>query len=408
MAISSNVVTISDSTTSITLISFLMRVGAGYKYATQRSSGTRTLSPSFIPHGWSCGRRQYRLKARIMVQRTKGDTEVVGAPGVVDGALGSALSRLASELATRSSRTLIPPSPTHVSTKSPAPPSAVDTFSPTQSQINSTGNRPALPPAKPTDSTASASTLPSSPAESSTSSPTGSSTLSPAGSSTSTPDRSAASAPTGSSTLVPTIEGIQSSTSLIPMPEKSGNSTLVQSRKTLPAGTIVGIVIVIAAVALAVLFLLLRCRRHRRNRLSLDLEGQSVLISRSSSWSSPHIPAAERPLGSISPFEGAAPVDAQRTVVPLGRRQHLERELRLVQDMMAESQSHDEKPVAQPPQDLTSPASTSATVGRAPDLVSELQVSQERNDMLAARIQELEDQLESVGTSDEPPPGYSA
>lgn len=105
------------------------------------------------------------------------------------------------------------------------------------------------------------------------------------------------------------------------------------------------------------------------------------------------------------------------------RRQQLANELRAVQEKMVDLEDlerHTISTVATRPSaprqllrlvSMRSTSTTTAKEGReSQDLVAQLEASRQRNELLAARIRELEEQMHSpwaLGLSDEPPPGYT-
>jgi len=109
--------------------------------------------------------------------------------------------------------------------------------------------------------------------------------------------------------------------------------------------------------------------------------------------------------------------EAQRISASTIRRQYLANELRAAQEKIAEVGELERRTLsANAPQEslggllrVPSNRSTSTTTtSGSQGLVSRLR---ERNEMLAARIRELEAQIRSpwaMGLSDEPPPGYVA
>ncbi|KAJ7142981.1 hypothetical protein C8R44DRAFT_974429 [Mycena epipterygia] len=103
------------------------------------------------------------------------------------------------------------------------------------------------------------------------------------------------------------------------------------------------------------------------------------------------------------------------------RQQYLENELRAAHQKLVDIEELERSTVAAvAATQITGPrrvlrllsTRSTSTVGsnRSQDLVSQLEAAKERNEMMAARIQELEAQMHSewaLGLSDEPPPGYT-
>lgn len=103
------------------------------------------------------------------------------------------------------------------------------------------------------------------------------------------------------------------------------------------------------------------------------------------------------------------------------RQQYLENELRAAHQKLVDIEELERTTVAAvAATQITGPRRVlrllstrrTSTVGsnRSQDLVSQLEAAKERNEMMAARIQELEAQMQSawaLGLSDEPPPGYT-
>ncbi|KAF7350212.1 hypothetical protein MVEN_01324300 [Mycena venus] len=111
---------------------------------------------------------------------------------------------------------------------------------------------------------------------------------------------------------------------------------------------------------------------------------------------------------------------ARSSTVSTTRQQQLENELRAVQEKMVDLEDLERHAVpAVEAQESTGPhsllrllsvRSTGTTSRGSQDLVSQLEAARERNEALAARIRELEQQMLSewaLGISDDPPPGYT-
>ncbi|KAF8175068.1 hypothetical protein K438DRAFT_108442 [Mycena galopus ATCC 62051] len=213
-----------------------------------------------------------------------------------------------------------------------------------------------------------------------------------------------------------------------PNPTSISESRSSMRNRKLATGAIAGIVIVAASVlAITMLVLLLRRRRHRQSHSWQTLQPGSS----GSSFIQPP-PRSPTPLlidPTIDPTIDLAPasvIDPHPSIsAPLPprsmassseRRQQLEHELRIVQGMVSEIQKPERRPLNPTQQQqprrflglITVPDHSRSHSRTSEDLASELQLSRERNDMLAMRIRDLEDQLGSLGESAEPPTGYSA
>ncbi|KAF8194732.1 hypothetical protein K438DRAFT_807914 [Mycena galopus ATCC 62051] len=145
------------------------------------------------------------------------------------------------------------------------------------------------------------------------------------------------------------------------------------------------------------------------------------------------IPRKKFALPTVSPFDlveafrrsGYTPdTSAVRiSTASTARQQQLEDELRAVQEKMvdledlerrADPVANSDRILSRGPQQLLRLLSIGSTVnktasGGTQDLVSQLEAARERNEALAARIRDLEAQMQSewaLGLSDDPPPVY--
>ncbi|KAJ6537412.1 hypothetical protein DFH09DRAFT_1178149 [Mycena vulgaris] len=124
------------------------------------------------------------------------------------------------------------------------------------------------------------------------------------------------------------------------------------------------------------------------------------------------LPAAAA--GAPTPSPGPGNVDNSDThttgSISTNRRQYLQSELRATQEKMVNIEALETQTVTPPaPGGILRLLSLNVSDSRAPDPDPDTARLRERNEMLMARIRELEEQAESpwaLGLSDEPPPGY--
>ncbi|KAJ7614392.1 hypothetical protein FB45DRAFT_1008634 [Roridomyces roridus] len=279
--------------------------------------------------------------------------------------------------------------------------------------------------------------------------------------STTTSSSSAASATAAQSTV--SSSGISTSTSLLSTSSPAATSVAkdgspATQRKSLPTGAIVGIVIsVLFLLSLLSLFHWFRYRRRRRYyrhgieapvsfKSKAPLASEFLLPAGGSPVSAALPSALTRQASQVStsnavstyaPTSTGATVPDRRSAVS-ARQEFLASEMRAMQEKMQlfnleelelertrgvpESNSGGGGRTSRimrfvsrraPKSNTTytpSPASSQeALTGGDSDLESQLQVSRAQNDVLAARIRQLEEQMQSdwaLGLSDEPPPGY--
>ncbi|KAJ7469982.1 hypothetical protein B0H11DRAFT_2283646 [Mycena galericulata] len=212
------------------------------------------------------------------------------------------------------------------------------------------------------------------------------------------------SAPTSAtgSQLPVSLTGSGGSTT-IPTTIRSQKSVPSTARKALPAGAIVKIVIgVFSFLSLGILLVWLGRRRYRRRQ----------------SFTSPIIVPSPASVTSSS-SNGDASDDSDAVNISTVRQQCLQNELRAAQERIVDTEDveghadHTRTTRGSFPESqgsilrLLSTRSTTTTQSGSTDHDLSLR---ERNEMLRARIRELEEQLRSpwaLGLSDEPPPGYS-
>ncbi|KAJ7433307.1 hypothetical protein B0H11DRAFT_2122412 [Mycena galericulata] len=207
---------------------------------------------------------------------------------------------------------------------------------------------------------------------------------------------------TGSQRVVPLTRS--GGSTAIPTASGSHKSVPSTPRNALPAGAIVGIVLGVCSIlSLGILLLVWLRRRRNRRRKSF-----TSLISIPS-------PASVTPY----PSNGNASDDSDAGNISTVRRQYLQNELRAAQEKMVDTEDveghvdstrttrgsfpESKRRILR----LLSTRSTTTTASGSTDQDPSLR---ERNEMLTARIRELEGQLKSpwaLGLSDEPPPGYS-
>ncbi|KAJ7477939.1 hypothetical protein B0H11DRAFT_2281164 [Mycena galericulata] len=183
-----------------------------------------------------------------------------------------------------------------------------------------------------------------------------------------------------------------------PDPHKDPNSA-DRVRSTLPIGVIVGIVLGFCVItSLAVVLLWLRRRRHRRRQH----EYADVLTT-------PY-PILFPDIATTIPSNMAENSDV-RSVTKL-RQQYLQNELRAAQEKITHIQNLEQRVSSargSAPRRIIRlfSARNGAHTGFESDAMARLRA---QNETFAARIRELETQMESpwaLGISDEPPPGYS-
>ncbi|KAJ6595804.1 hypothetical protein DFH09DRAFT_1135664, partial [Mycena vulgaris] len=92
------------------------------------------------------------------------------------------------------------------------------------------------------------------------------------------------------------------------------------------------------------------------------------------------------------------------------RRQYLENELRVAREKMVDIQDLESQNITTPSRILRLISTRRTSPRGSENLATQLEASKERNNILAARIAELEAHMHSawaLGLSDEPPPGYT-
>ncbi|KAJ6496066.1 hypothetical protein C8R45DRAFT_984878 [Mycena sanguinolenta] len=179
------------------------------------------------------------------------------------------------------------------------------------------------------------------------------------------------------------------SPSSTPMPA-GGSSRISSQKKTPPAGTIVGIIILICALITFAILSLVCLRRRRRRRLHHAEVLTTPLENRISVFDT-----VTSTTGTYPPSKSSDQPSLVRV-----RRQFLQNELWATQEKMVDIQQA-------PHTRLLAVGGDSNDAGTDSDAMSELR---QRNEVLAARIRELEGHMNSpwaLGLSDEPPPGYS-
>jgi hypothetical protein len=189
---------------------------------------------------------------------------------------------------------------------------------------------------------------------------------------------------------------------------------IISLREKPPTGVIIGIVLFVASISfVGIVFCVLKWRRHQARRKRLYADAQKIQRVRVLSAGSPiTIQADTANAARVNPY--AADAENAPTSIRSILRQQLENELRIAQESIVGIQTGD--PVTREPRTArrlrvmsTSSISTRGGTRRSRcDLNSQLEISLARNEMLLLRIQELEDQLQALGHSDEPLPGYMA
>ncbi|KAJ7445627.1 hypothetical protein FB451DRAFT_1292656 [Mycena latifolia] len=184
------------------------------------------------------------------------------------------------------------------------------------------------------------------------------------------------------------------------------------TRNTPPAGVIAGIAIGILFTILLAGLCVWRIRRRQQQAVFVQLTRAAspftLLPSRRAA------PAPPIPTIRAVPENSDARSISASTI----RQQYLRNEVRAAQEKLVDLGDLDRRTWSTSATRAsassrllrmlsTRSASTTRTAPASPDLVAQLR---ERNEMLTARIRELEDQMESpwaLGLSDEPPPGYA-
>ncbi|KAJ6526791.1 hypothetical protein B0H19DRAFT_545339 [Mycena capillaripes] len=237
----------------------------------------------------------------------------------------------------------------------------------------------------------------SSPAASSSLSPTASSSLSPAASS-SPPPISSDTTGSPSQTVMSSSSAI-SSTNITPSATPTKDSKESMRRDTLPIGAIIGILLAICSIiALGALLFWFRRRRRRQKDSYVNIVPAPYPIL-----------VADIATAIPSNNNSADNSDARR--ITKVRQQFLRNELRAAQENIVHIQNLERQT-----------SSARGRAGRILRLLSSPRASivgsesrntailrlRERNEMLTARIRELEAELDSpaLGLSDGPPPGY--
>ncbi|KAJ7720452.1 hypothetical protein DFH07DRAFT_858578 [Mycena maculata] len=217
------------------------------------------------------------------------------------------------------------------------------------------------------------------------------------------------------------------------------------SRRTLPTRVLVGTVIIAAMFAgllvftVVLIFVFLRRRRHRARQQRTAKSRTENFELRTISPFTPVNPSADGPAADNAEGENAANLQMGISLPPEDpgpenrelrsssantlRRQYLETELRSVQEKMLDLEDLERRSSAATQRSrsvahrimrfvsIGGNATTGSGSASAQDLVSQLEAARERNEVLAARIRQLEEELHSPwepGLADEPPPRYTA
>ncbi|KAJ7438663.1 hypothetical protein B0H11DRAFT_2254476 [Mycena galericulata] len=204
-----------------------------------------------------------------------------------------------------------------------------------------------------------------------------------------------------SSSSVSSVSAVESTNT----PAATGTQPILPAaRSTLPTGAVIGIILgTFSILSLAILLVWLR-RRHQ-------LRQQNTYANDMSASTPNPYPVFFPDLSSAIPINHIDTTDNSdaRSITKV-RREYLRNELRAAQEKIIHIQNLERRPSstrgAGRIMRLLSGRRASGA-GGLPDLVSELR---DKNEMLTARIHELETQMESpwaLGLSDEPPPGYT-